>query len=403
VGTDQNRVRPGVPAGGQFATNPHPEASGLDLSDLDLVDLPDDPQSTNRDSRIVPQPNPPAPVDQFPGLAPGVADRLDPEVFRDARQAVALMVSRPGDPVAAAKAELAVGRVGLMVDMAARLQEVRNQADLELPDPLDPDFVANRVAESGQAVREVLGAIRPLGLPAGETLVTVDSHRPAERAFNAAAAQFPADWLAASQSLAMPLRARVSAGRNHYIEAKSYRHDEGTQLREARVWAHSPFTVPPDSATNIERTEHGVSWSEIRPVKVKSTKRAAIITVPSPGRNPAFAARVATHELTHRMEDANHQLGRLEQAFLDRRCVDTDGNPNRTHSYRGIRHKERIRDGGFVDEYTGKIYPDPTYREVLSTGTEAVFNGDHGGLVGRGGAQPDPDHRAFVLGCLAVA
>jgi hypothetical protein len=327
---------------------------------------------------------------------------MDPAVFDDARKAIAFMQANPTSVDAAAAAELAVCDVGRAVDSAVFLQEVKNQSGLDLPDPFDPDLDANRVRQSRQAVLEVLGAVRPLGLPDGESLITVDSHKPAERLINAAAAQFPSEWLASSQALRTPLRARISTGRNHYISAKSYTQDGGTKLREGRAWAAPQFSPPPD-ATNVERNEHGVSWTEVRPVKVKTYKVAAVITVPSPGKNPNSAARVATHELTHRMENANDRLGRLEQAFLNRRCVDENGNSNRPHAYKGIYRKERIRDGGFVDEYTGKIYPGLTYREVLSTGAEAIFNGHHGGLTGRGGGQADQDHRAFVLGCLAVA
>jgi len=41
--------------------------------------------------------------------------------------------------------------------------------------------------------------------------------------------------------------------------------------------------------------------------------------------------------------------------------------------------------------------------EVMSMGTEAVLTGSYGGLTGNDMYKADTDHRAFVLGMLAVA
>jgi hypothetical protein len=126
------------------------------------------------------------------------------------------------------------------------------------------------------------------------------------------------------------------------------------------------------------------------------------ITVPSPSRfGEARTEQVATHELSHRLEDTNPHLGVLEKQLLERRCVDANGNKTPAVLRRGSRG-ERFREGGFVDSYIGKVY-ESNFAEVLSVGAEAVFTGSYGGLVGEDGYKADPDHRAFVLGLLATA
>jgi hypothetical protein len=193
----------------------------------------------------------------------------------------------------------------------------------------------------------------------------------------------------------------VSPHRAHYAPSRSYWVDEGTQLREVRYTVHDERNVP----VGAEATKDALgrwSWTTMEPRKVRAQRRSAELTVPSPNTRPEEARATATHELTHRLEHANPQLGLLEQAFLRRRCSDEDG---QLRPARPIEHmrSERARDGGFVHPYIGKVYPTVTFHEVLSTGAEAVFAGSYGGLVGRGDRPSDADHRAFVLGCLAVA
>jgi hypothetical protein len=172
-------------------------------------------------------------------------------------------------------------------------------------------------------------------------------------------------------------------------------------MREVHHLAHSERNVPP----GVDATSDPFgfwSWTTVEPRKVRAQRRSAEIMVPSPNTDPAVSRQAATHELTHRLEHANPQLARLEEAFIGRRCTDTDGNRTPLVPLRTGRN-EWARDGGFVDPYVGKVYPSPGFWEVLSTGTESVYDGAYGGLVGRDGEVPDDDHRAFVLGCLAAA
>lgn len=144
---------------------------------------------------------------------------------------------------------------------------------------------------------------------------------------------------------------------------------------------------------------------------VSERRVAAEITVPSAKTSPTEAPAIAAHEMAHRSEQALSHIGQLERAFLRRRCVDASGSPTPLRRYHG-RSSERVQEGGFVDPYVGKRYEDEElarFAEVLSVGMQSAIGGDMGGLVGdganaRGEAYPaDADHRAFVLGCMAVA
>lgn len=374
-----------VPPGGRFAakTSAEAEMSLFDLDffdDTDLVDLADD------------EPAPVPPVTPAPALAPpvpaephddGAVPVLDPAVVIRARQAVEALRAEEGAtmyPKTVIEAEEALRALGTELAPIIEARAVQAYEDIQEMDE------ARRLA----AV-EVLSKLRPLGLAPEETLATVDSHRPAAKLLAETSAHFPAEWLSASQALDRPIRARVSSHRSHYVDAKSYWGDESETPVESRMWARAG--EPPPEARQVNRSDDGsVSWVETRMSKRRVRLRAAEMTVPSPNTRPYEAAQTATHELTHRMEDANPHLGRLERAFLARRCVQPGGAASPLRSWR---RNERVREGGFVHAYVGKEYPSVKYREVLSVGSEGVFHGAYGGLA------EDPDHRAFVLGCWA--
>ncbi|MHB1973761.1 MAG: hypothetical protein ACYCR4_05665 [Acidimicrobiales bacterium] len=396
----QPRRPAGVPTGGQFAPTFRPRSVGLDLLDDDLVDPADDSVDEPTDeSGPADPPEEPEPAPGASSIAPSPLPPSLPDLLDQARRRIETPLATGGRwdgttaELAAAEASVtAVGRVlGAMID-----EEVRRR---------HPDgFMAverDEIDAYRAVTLELLGAIRPLGLPDGEELKLVDSQKPAAAVLNEVSARFPADWLAASQAKDPPLRARVSPHRAHYVPVRSYWIEEGVTMREVRYKGFSERNIPP----GVEATQDGLgfwTWTAIEPRRVKAQRRSAEITVPSPNTVPAQSRQTATHELTHRLEHANAQLAGLEAAFIRRRCTDADGNNRPLIPLRGFR-KEWARDGGFVDPYIGKVYERPSFWEVLSTGTESVFDGAYGGLVGRTGYEPDADHRAFVLGCLAVA
>lgn len=107
----------------------------------------------------------------------------------------------------------------------------------------------------------------------------------------------------------------------------------------------------------------------------------------------------ATHEFSHRVEHALPHVRQLEEAFLVRRTTLPSGEREK---YQVYRIGELVRPDNFAHRYMGKVYSNGS-REILSTGTEALFNGRYGGLVGYDGYRRDDDMRSFILGTMASA
>lgn len=115
---------------------------------------------------------------------------------------------------------------------------------------------------------------------------------------------------------------------------------------------------------------------------------------------------VAYHEFGHRMEDVmpDDKLTRYERAFLKRRSGKNDENFNEQMTVARL-EDELYHEGGFVFKYTGKAYANSKYCEVFTTGIQALYSGEFGGLVGNSHSShygTDADHRGFVLGTLAT-
>lgn len=115
--------------------------------------------------------------------------------------------------------------------------------------------------------------------------------------------------------------------------------------------------------------------------------------------------RIAIHEFAHHVETSVKGVTVMEEAFLRRRTTNDKGEREPLRKYLG-RSKEVVREDNFVNVYMGKEYDD-TYREVLSMGSEAVFNGSQGGFLGLS-TQPnyrgkkDKDSIDFILGSYAT-
>lgn len=110
------------------------------------------------------------------------------------------------------------------------------------------------------------------------------------------------------------------------------------------------------------------------------------------------------HEFGHRMEQVlpNRILVRQEEAFLKRRTAKI--NENWFTNMVPVNEKEFVHSGGFVAPYVGKEYFDGKRYEVFTTGVQALYTGEYGGLVGVSTqyTEPDMDHRNFILGILAT-
>lgn len=114
--------------------------------------------------------------------------------------------------------------------------------------------------------------------------------------------------------------------------------------------------------------------------------------------------RVAVHEFSHRVESNNHHITAMEATFLARRTTHEDGTRDPLVSYLG-KKDEHVREDSFVSVYMGKEYPSSRHLEILSMGSESVFCGTHGGLLGLGEneeSRSDRDYLNFILGTYAT-
>lgn len=192
----------------------------------------------------------------------------------------------------------------------------------------------------------------------------------------------------------------------HY-ETRSYL-GEGYDPPRGRGWKkHAYIDYLGEEQDTWRRPKYEMETVEAVAVpEIKTSEGYAMVT----GRSGTFAT--ATHEMSHRFEATVPGISDLEQAFLQRRTTDPDTG-QRTMFRIYPRRNEYAYSGGFVSNYMGKRYlnndgsENRTYHELLSTGTEGLFGGNHGGLVGVGGDgtqhRSDHDMRAFVLGVLASA
>lgn len=113
--------------------------------------------------------------------------------------------------------------------------------------------------------------------------------------------------------------------------------------------------------------------------------------------------QVSSHEFSHHMEKCRNKIPYLEEAFLRRRTTDDTGQQEPLVRYKAGKSDEMVREDNFVNVYMGKEYKNSNYREVLSTGTEAIFEGSFGSLLGLDHRKtPDHDMRNFVLGLYAT-
>ena len=117
--------------------------------------------------------------------------------------------------------------------------------------------------------------------------------------------------------------------------------------------------------------------------------------------------RVSVHEMSHRFEHVVPGIKNAEGAFVLRRTTDENGErmPGVEQEWLSPDSDEKTpyvtRPDSFADQYMSREY-DTGAREVLSTGSEALFTGSYGGLVGAGRYGADRDMRAFVLGVMAT-
>ena len=262
-----------------------------------------------------------------------------------------------------------------------------------------------------EAAKAVLGRLRTTG--AGTPLVVAnEAHKPAVAILNSVMDCFPADWLQRSNTAtsdgALPFCPRSSAGRSHYRQRVVKSRDKEPVVYQVQEFVPSDSEVP-EGASVIGRDDRGVRVMREETRMKARDKTIAEVAVPGAKVPEDRRKAVAVHEFVHHCEALNRDIGKVEAAFLRRRCDTT-----KTQQIFPGNTKERAYGDDFVDTYVGKVYAGSyaeVHHEVLSVGAQAVFGGDYDAL--RGGERvyhtgpeqvrkADPEHRAFVLGVFAL-
>lgn len=198
---------------------------------------------------------------------------------------------------------------------------------------------------------------------------------------------------------------------DHFEQIEQWRRERGDEAGAAKVrdgWELAtdptyndgkPFYRKPKIRQNRTGTE------VVSQIKLSGSQTGL------PRRDPRYP--VAVHEIGHRMEYVVPNLNKMTHDWRERRVTESPADDGEVKTiYRGT--TERGFRDEFVDHYVGKVYSDSTsgqtadsFRhptEVFSMGSDSVFGGRNGGLVGLSrDTDPDPDMRAFILGCFASA
>lgn len=317
------------------------------------------------------------------------------------------------------------------------LWDIQNLRDTETRDDL---------AKLSAGYSQALAEIRETG---GQMIWDSRSSDDATTAFDEASSVYPSEWIARSNIREAPI-ASVSAERAHYtqsvgqISPRVIQPTRPTLREESRPpvdTAVSTYVLDPDGPRQGTRVTYqktswdiaedvpsadpapaGDGWQRFdiddergwrrvsQPYVIEEMTHAPEIRTnhdpasgPTagrtlPGRSNTFA--VSVHELSHRMEHSVSGLKEMEEDFLVRRTTTGGQRDELVELYEGS--GEYARPDNFVSGYMGKDYS-TGFREVLSCGTQGIFGGDYGGLVGVGKDHPDPEYRSFILGALACA
>ena len=213
-----------------------------------------------------------------------------------------------------------------MDQAARRWHELKNEI---------ADLQKKVAAAQGEATRATLQQIVPLGNP-GTTSWAKGTHKVTREAYDAITPYLPSSWLQASNEGKEMVGRKVKRG--HYSQGHSN--------------APAEFYVSGDTA--------------------------------------AARAKVALHEMGHRMEHIKPEIKRLEYEFYQRR---TAGEAKKTLPGYSSSEKGRLDD--FLNPYMGKDYgnTENSYYEILSMGLEGVF-------MATTPIHTDRDYYNFILGVL---
>lgn len=316
---------------------------------------------------------------------------------------------------------------------ASNLTELQREYRL-LHSGKDPETLSG-LQRLADGYKKALGETRELG----GTELTYYSKTPAKakEVFNSAVDVFPKDWIDASNARA-PMYARIADSRAHYTDSTrvtkkekqdvTYRVIRDSQPEDSVYYGYTP--VPgadgqyrrtsyetmsgygPDSKPKGPRWEWyqgedkpGGIWRRTRQ-RMETVESAIVPEIKTNRRAGALGGpgvATARHEFSHRCEASVPGIRKMEDDFLVRRTTDAEtGEREKISHIAGHSRKEMGWKDSFAHHYMGKHYQHGS-REILSMGTESIFNGEYGGMVGVGNFKPDHDYRSFILGVMAVA
>lgn len=311
--------------------------------------------------------------------------------------------------------------------------------------------------------RKAIAEVREMGTESTEFRNAIRGGGKVGETFNSVVGEtFPADWVKKSNALGnLALkRANSTTGRAHYKSVsdntnggaefrysmkrkpdfRDDRYHDWTERKDENgnptgVW-HGPHRdfLQERSIYNYKKYDgdkpKGAGWKRGKAVAASGnvvtgwvrdnatdakhrkakTENEAEITVYM-NQSDQETRRVITHEFAHRIEDAVPHIPMLEEGFLASRTTMENGKREPLRAYKGgsvggviLRHdgkREAVREDNFISPYMGKEYTD-NFREVLSMGSESVFSGSNGGLVGIGNAKTDHQMRNWILGVYAT-
>lgn len=338
-------------------------------------------------------------------------------------------------------------QISEIVNQVRAFHETEDYAAVKEAQDLHANSLLGETGEKARALatayQTVLKEIRPMG---GDMTFAQATDDNAREVFTEGAQYFPSEWIDASRKLP-PMAAKLIHGRAHYlpstrvqIKTKIADHtivytDQGDDLttwnndnqqyrrvmdeKDGRVmWVKSTYETAP-TYDGVVKKPRGKEWEEFtdrrgkqnwrrehtKTVVVDNIGAPEILATPDSGTiTKGPYSRAAIHELSHRMQHAVPRVAQIEKAFLERRTTHPDGRRHKQVNVSGGRPAEMGYADGFAEKYMGRDYgPDANYTELLATGSEALFSGSFGGLVGRGKYQRDDEMRGLILGLFASA
>lgn len=215
----------------------------------------------------------------------------------------------------------------------------------------------------------------------------------------------------------------VEFAQSENIEVKTWDNKENNPLTPAQIEAQETIKTaaaifPKKWIENSNNFKYNLNVSFVSGVRAGYSGIGHVIRLDPADKN---LSSTAAHELTHRIETANLEVGNQERLFLNRRAGLLDYSQGVTKKKPQVKtvysgRSEWGYSGGFPNAYVGKVYDyrnnytkaqrerfnrgDACY-EVMSMGTEMVFFGKMGGGEGYGAHTADTNYKNFVLGMFA--